>query len=289
MSIVPTVRTAQPADAEPIASFTTDTFSWGDYVADGFLGWLEDTDTEVAVVTDDSGAAIGIGRVRMLSAREGWLSAARIHPDHRRRGLGSALNDWCVDWVRRQGGLVARLQVETWNEAAHHQVIRLGYREVAEVVNAERLVGTEPFEPATNGGLRVPGPERLDRAPKVEAELAFLAWSASDLSRATRSMVAVDRWTWRRMVQGDTATGAIWHCPAGWVMADRDNDELTVRWLVCTPDDAARLTKAIVDLAHGLEVDRLHVVAPALPWLVEILAEHGLEPHPSKLYEKSIT
>src|SRR5690606_7803367 len=158
------IRPAEARDAEVIAGFTQNTFSWGDYVADAFLDWLADEDAAVPVATDDHDRPIALARVRMLSDRESWLSAARVHPDHRRKGLGSALNDWCVEWSRQRGAAVARLEIETWNEPAQNQVRRLGYRHVATVVDAHREAGRAEIEPATNGGRRTPAEERLGGA-----------------------------------------------------------------------------------------------------------------------------
>ena len=47
------VRLGRPDDHEGIGAFTTDTFEWGDYVADSFLGWLEDPTVEVLVAVAD--------------------------------------------------------------------------------------------------------------------------------------------------------------------------------------------------------------------------------------------
>lgn len=285
---MPSIRAARSADVEAIAAFTTDTFSWGDYVADAFVTWLDDPHTEVAVAADDEDAPVALARVRMLSAKEGWISAARVRPDHRRRGIGSALNDWCVEWIRSQGGIVARLQIESWNEPAHNQVLGIGYRPVAAVGNSFREIGSDNMEPDTNGGKRSTAPERLDRSPRTEADLAFVAWSTSELARAARGMVAVEPWAWRRMTKDDATSARVWGCPYGWIIGDNDDDALVVRWMVCTPDDADQLVKATVDLAHEQGVNELHVATPDVEWLTAALRHHTLEFHPTRLYEKPI-
>lgn len=285
----PRLRPGRPDDIEAIASFTTDTFSWGDYVAESFAEWLEEQETEVVVATGDDDRPIALARVRMLASREGWISAARVHPDHRRRGLASALNDWCVDWIGGRGGVVARLQIETWNEAAHNQVVAIGYRPVATVANAVRPISVSTMEPATNGGRRVKAEERLDRAPRTEAEGAFIAWSTSELARASHSLFPLDRWSWRRMTPEDTHLGQTWACPSGWVVAEDEEGELTVRWLVTGPDDAPLLVRAIVDLAHDRHVEGLHVIVPAVDWLLTAVESNGFEAHPTRIYEKPIS
>lgn len=282
------IRAAEKRDADVIASFTTDTFWWGDYVADSFLDWLEEPATQVAVATDEEDQPVALARVRMLAAREGWLSAARVHPDHRRRGLGSALNDWCVDWVASQGGSVVRLQIETWNGAAHNQVLSLGYRTVATVLNGERSVSGGEIEPATNGGKRTPAEERLDRAPRAEAEGAYIAWSTSELARAAHGLFAVEPWAWRRMTQIDAHSARTWFCPSGWVMADEEQERLVVRWMVATPEDAGLLVRATVDLAQERGLEGLHVAVPSVDWMQDALRSNGLEVHPTHIYEKPL-
>lgn len=257
-------------------------------MADSFLEWLEEPSTLVAVATGSDDRPVALARVRMLGPREGWLSAARVHPDHRRRGMGSALNDWCVDWVASQGGSVVRLQIETWNEAAHNQVLKLGYRVVATVLNAERSVSQDEIEPATNGGRRTKAEERLDRAPRAEAEGAYIAWSTSDLARAAHGLFPVDPWAWRRMTQADAHAARTWFCPSGWVMADDEGDQLVIRWMVATPEDAGLLVRASVDLAQERQLEGLHVAVPAIGWMQQTLEGNGFEIYPTHIYEKPL-
>ncbi|HSJ36182.1 MAG TPA: GNAT family N-acetyltransferase [Acidimicrobiia bacterium] len=283
------LRPGRVDDVAAIAAFTTDTFSWGDYVAESLPEWLDDEETEVVVATGDDDRPVALARVRMLGPREGWISAARVHPDHRRRGLGSALNHWCVDWIAGRGGAVARLQIEAWNEAAHNQVVAIGYRPVATVANAVRAISASRMEPATNGGRRAKADERLDRAPHTEAEGAFIAWSTSELARAAHGLFPVDRWSWRRMAPDDTHLGQTWSCPSGWVLAEDEEGELTVRWLVANPDDASLLVRATVDLAHERQAEGIHLIVPAVDWLLAAVEGNGFETHPTRIYEKPIS
>lgn len=281
------VRPGRPDDARAIAAFTTDTFSWGDYVANEFPEWLEEPDSALPVATDDDDVAVALARVRMLSPREGWLSAARVHPQHRRQGLGSALNRWAVDWVQERGGRVCRLQIETDNVAAHNQVVGLGYRPVLSAAVYERL--TRPA-PDSNGSPLRPAPERLVRAARAESDLAYITWSTSDLGRRARGMFAIEPWAWRVLAEADLRTGPLWACPSGWALAETDEDGLVVRWMACTADDIERLLQAIIDLAREQEARAVQLVLPVVDWVAEALRRFGFAAtYPTRIYEKPLT
>ena len=116
------VRQGRADDLPWITSWTTDTFSWGDYVPDRIEGWLEDPESELLVCSDESDVVRAIVHAEMLSPAEGWLEAARVHPDHRRTGMGTALNRAGVEWLAQRGARVVRLATEADNEPAVAQV-----------------------------------------------------------------------------------------------------------------------------------------------------------------------
>ncbi len=112
------IRPARAGDVASIGRWTRDTFSWGDYVPEMMSSWLEEADSLVIVSVDADDIPIGLSRVQLLSPAEAWLSATRVHPDHRRSGMGMAMNDHAVEWARSRGALIARLVIEESNEAA---------------------------------------------------------------------------------------------------------------------------------------------------------------------------
>ena len=122
------IRPARAEDVASIGRWTQDTFIWGDYVPEMMGGWLEEPDSLVIVCVYDDDIPVALSRAQLLSPTEAWLSAARVHPEHRRSGMGMAMNDHAVEWARSHGALVARLVIEDSNEAARGQVMRSNYR-----------------------------------------------------------------------------------------------------------------------------------------------------------------
>ncbi|HZJ49060.1 MAG TPA: GNAT family N-acetyltransferase, partial [Acidimicrobiia bacterium] len=220
-----TIRPAVASDKKAIAAFTKDTFTWGDYVTDEFDRWLDDPRGQTAVAVGPDNVPIGMARWSLLSPAEVWGQGARVHPDHRRRGISSRLTEAGDRWARRQGALVLRLVTEDWNTAAQAQVERSGFREVSKWAMWERPIGNAAPKVSGNGGSRVRAEERLTLAGTSECAPAFLAWSAGAMAVASHGFIT-EQWTWRRMHPEDLVAAArrraLWVCPAGWLIGDLD-------------------------------------------------------------------
>lgn len=299
----PRIRPATAADAVAIEGFTQETFSWGDYVTDQFFDWLQDDTGLVLVGVDDHDTAVAVGRVVLLSSTEAWLHGARVHPDHRRMGHGRAIDREGCRWASERGARVARLMVEDWNTAARAQVDAIGYHPVASWLwctmgtpqNIRRDVPHDPrpdMLPETRGRRRVPGEERLTPARLTEADLAWMAWSSSELARAARELFPLG-WHFRRLRPDDLLAGArrraLWQAPSGWIMQETDDTgAMHVSWVSTSDLDAARLIGAIVELADGSRAERITVMIPNIEWLVREVVSAGFEPHPSTIYARNL-
>jgi GNAT superfamily N-acetyltransferase len=276
-----TIRPARPSDREALGTFATDTFDWGDYVMDRFDEWLVEPRSRVHVAVDDDDSAIAIARAVLLTPVEAWMEGARVHPDHRRRGIATSLGTTLLQWAHDQGAQVARLAVEEWNTAARAQVTALGMRSVARFARATRTVGAATkAAPGGNGGTRAPAGIRLAAAPAREADAAFVSWASSPANREVRGLFAVG-WKWRRLTVDDLAAaasgGALWATRGGWVMAAVDAGALEVGWCDATPASAHDIARALVDLASEQAATAVRAMVPGLPWMEQAFERAGYE------------
>jgi hypothetical protein len=234
----------------------------------------------VCVLEDDE--PVAMSRAELLSPAEAWLSAARVHPDHRRAGMGMAMNDHAVEWARGKGALVARLAIEADNEAAIGQVMRSGYRQTGEWVHA-----TAP----PSVGRHLDPDMGLRPGAVVDADAAWTFWSQSDLASAARDLISLG-WRWRKASRQDLEravdTHGFLHGLGGWVIVESDDDGVSVRWLATTPADAPLLLQGLRDLLPEGAERRVEAMVPVTAWTVEALQREGFEMHPVNIYSKGL-
>jgi GNAT superfamily N-acetyltransferase len=274
--VEPVLRPARPDDKAAIAAFTQGTFPWGDYIERTYDSWLTGPDS-LTVVAEAGGEAVGLARGALLSPVEAWAQGLRVHPGHRRRGLGAALLEHLAAWAASQSARVLRLSAEEWNEPALSLFAALGFRTVGTWLGAERPVDTTAPSPRGNGGQRVPAPQRLTPAAAGEADIAMLAWAGGPLEQAAHGLFAT-QWSWRRLTLRDLEAAArrraLWQAPSGWAVAEGDEGTFHVPWLCTYPDEARVFLRALVDRAALAEADRLEMEVPDVEWLHSAL-EHG--------------
>lgn len=278
------VRTGTREDLESIIPWTTDTFSWGDYIPERLPGWLEDPGSEVLVCVDESDTPVALTHALMLSPTEGWLEAARVHPGHRRTGLGKALNHAGVGWARDRGAHVVRLATESDNEAAISQVLALGYRKTSTWLFAKWSPDEARSQPE--------GP-RLSPATGQDADAAWVFWSTSDLARAARGLIA-QNWRWHKARPEDlldaAGSGTLFQSPSGWVIVtpvEHDNAYLRADWAATAQKDAPELLRSLVDHA-ARQGSGLYVRLPSLPWVREAIARSGPAPKEIFVFAKAV-
>ncbi len=281
MTSAVTVRQALPSDHAAIATFTEDTFVWGDYVSDLFLEWLERSDMFVAVGVGDDDVPVALGSVRMLSPTEAWFHAARVRPDLRGRGIAAEISVALRGWATERGATVGRLLVEDWNEASIRHVEKTGRRRVASMVRCAKPIGDASPSPDGNGGRRIPSPLRARAAHAADAQSAYASWSIGELGRTSRGLFGIG-WSFRRLTIEDLIAaargGAFWEIGAGWALASPALDaRFEVSWLETRDEDANDLLRSLIDLAIGSGSESITIWVPDVAWAVRAAKRLGFE------------
>jgi GNAT superfamily N-acetyltransferase len=283
-----TLRSGRPGDKDAIAAFTQDTFVWGDYVAERFDEWLADSAALVAVA-EVAGQPIGLARGTLLSPREGWIQALRVHADHRRRGIGGALVEHLAAWAASHRAQVVRLATDDSNEPARRLIAGLGFHPVGSWLAVERSVTRGG--PRGNGGRRRRAAERLSPVPAIEAPAAMLSWTTGPLERASHGLLSA-HWSWRRLTLGDLESaaqrGELWHGRPGWAIGRVEGDTFLVPWVSTDPDRAPALARSLGDLSLGAGCEGLQVMIPALDWLRLAFERAGCDLHPLGVYARAL-
>ncbi len=276
------IRPARAEDVPLIAGWTRDTFSWGDYVGEQLPAWLEDPDSLVVVCVYEDDVPVAVSRAQLLSPTEAWLSGARVHPDHRRSGMGMAMNDRGVEWARSRGARVARLAIEEENQPARSQVEKSGYRQTGRWVHA--TIGI-------TSAARLASGQRLRTATSVDADAAWVFWSQSDLARAGRDLIS-EGWRWRKTTPEDLLCAvddhALYQGPGGWSIVRTVEVGLAVRWMATTPTDFPVMLQGLLDLAREARAEVLEAMIPETPWVIEALQRDGFEQRPVLMFSKPL-
>lgn len=127
------VRKARSSDRDAVFKFCEKTWDWGDYVPHVWNRWLEEKDGRVFVATINN-VPVGISHVKILKPREAWLAAARTDPNHRRKGVATAITKECFKFAVQKGAKLVRLVTNSDNMAALGALRKLGFKLVSEFV-----------------------------------------------------------------------------------------------------------------------------------------------------------
>ncbi len=273
------VRPARHPDVPSIVAWTTNTFEWGDYVPVRLPQWIDDPDSMPLVCVDESGEVIGVLNTSMLSSHEAWLEGARVRPDRKRAGAGSAMNAAGLDWARSSGGRVARLATEAGNVAARTQVESMGYRHTSSWAHVS-------LDPSVR--LPVTSDSAMKTAPAADIDAAWLSWVSGDLARAGRELLA-EGWRWRQAHPDDLVSaarrGELLQSPGGWAIVQHlEEDWMRTGWVSTTPEEALEFFNSLLELAASRNVDQVDVKMAWLPWASEALTRAGGEPHEIMVY-----
>jgi len=122
------VRKARQEDRDKVLSFCVGTFDWGDYIDEVFDSWLKGPDS-LLLVAEADGSPVGVLHARLMNHGRGWLEGLRVHPSHRRMGVGRAMTEKAIALLRESGHRTLRLLVESNNEASMALAVNQGFNE----------------------------------------------------------------------------------------------------------------------------------------------------------------
>jgi N-acetylglutamate synthase-like GNAT family acetyltransferase len=95
---------------------------------------MKEQDGKIFVATIND-VPVGLSRVKVdISKKEAWLSAARTAPEHRRKGVATAIAKKCLEYAKQKGARKARLVTSSNNKAARIVLQKLGFVPIAEFV-----------------------------------------------------------------------------------------------------------------------------------------------------------
>lgn len=274
------IRPARPSDLDAIVAFTTETFDWGDYVPRMLPEWLADTHGIVMVATDDDDAPIAMARAVFLTDTEVWSHAARVHPDHRGRGIAGMLADHLMVWARDEGGLIVRLLIEDDNLASITHITKVGFTRAASVIRATRTIGAASPNPEGNGGRR--HPSRLQARPGKRQDLVLVrsVWSTSEAGRLLRGMIG-GHWRFHRLrdidIEDAAASADLWEIGGSWAITDREEEHWVVRLLATDRDEAYDVIRALVDTANNRGAESMEIWLADSDWTVQAARRCGFE------------
>lgn len=285
------MREAEPSDIDSIVAFTTDTFEWGDYVPTMVTSWIGDDQGVVMVAVDDSDVPVAMARAVFLTDREVWSHAARVHPEHRGKGIAGDLADVLIEWAHDRGGQVVRLLIEDDNLASIRHIMKKDFRRAVSAIRATRTVGAASPNPEGNGGRRQPSPLQTRPGKVQDLPLVRSSWSTSDVGRTMRQLIGTG-WQFHRLGDGDIEAAArsanLWEVGNSWVITASTEPEFAVRLLDTTEAEAYDVTRALIDTANNRGAEAFSMWIADIDWLVQAARRAGCEVSGFGVWEKAI-
>lgn len=124
-----TVRRGQLSDLPAVLEMLTHVWE-DDYVPECWADWVSKPEEGVVLVALLGEQIIGTCYVHFQGEDQCWFQALRVHPDHRRLGVGSALTERSLTEALSDGRRVAYLGIDADNTASLTMTARAGFGKV---------------------------------------------------------------------------------------------------------------------------------------------------------------
>ena len=126
------IRDALEGDRVPVLSFSTNTFSWGDYIDQVWDLWFHDKHGRM-LVADSNGMQVGLAHVASCpDSQSVWLEGVRVHPSYRRSKIASWLIDEMLKFGLEKGAIRALAIVARDNVASQRMMEKAGFTAISE-------------------------------------------------------------------------------------------------------------------------------------------------------------
>lgn len=124
------IRPAMPADTRGMLEITRPVWDGNDYVPFVWQRWLADPHSYVSVA-EVLGRIVGLMHVDIQQDGTAWLEGIRVREDVQSRGIGQAMLEDAIGWLRGAGYPRLRLATYGGNPASNRLARKAGLREVA--------------------------------------------------------------------------------------------------------------------------------------------------------------
>jgi ribosomal protein S18 acetylase RimI-like enzyme len=176
------IRPGRAEDEHDIQEFTRHTFDWGDYVADAYGSWVKDAAVgkgDVFVAVDmPSGKVVGVTHTRYLSPEEAWFEGIRVHPDHRREGIGRLLTTAAIEGARRRGINICRAAIDGDNLKSQGLSRGFGFEPVVPII--QFIADIAKFTPTHSSDLSLRDAEDADAEAVYQIVSREMSYIGSD-------------------------------------------------------------------------------------------------------------
>ncbi len=234
LGAVISVRTMTPADV-PLADELRRLAGWNQSRRD-WLGYLE-FDPQGCFVAEVAGVPQGTVTTINYEGRVGWIGMVLVHPDQRRRGVGTALLQRAISWLKEQRVVAIKLDATPMGRSVY---LPLGFCDEYVVT---RYVG----KAQTSTGETAAGISALRSADLSEVNELDASWFGVARRRVLASLSA------RNPEYGFVARHN--RRVVGYVIARAGAERLQIGpWGAETPAIAESLLQAFLHRAHGREV-----------------------------------
>lgn len=126
-----TIRRGKPEDNQQIQALLSNVWE-DDYVPHMWLDWVNSPDQGIVLVAEDQGTIVGTTYVAFCPGNACWFQALRVHPDSRRKGVGSQLTKAGIEESKQAGRKVIYLGIVEDNTASLKMTESLGFKKISQ-------------------------------------------------------------------------------------------------------------------------------------------------------------